>query len=423
MNPLYPENKEALKYALIAFDLDGTLVDDDKKLSPATYAAIMEIQKKGMTVAIASGRPTFGCSFLAKELALDKYGGYILSYNGGKITSVRDGQVLSRNTMSLDLVRALFEYIKGMEGITMLSYLNTAIVTNEAGNRYVETESRVDHEMPIRVEGDFPYNLTREPFKVGIVGDRDRLAPLKVSLAEEFRDRLTFLTSAENFIEVVPFGVDKGAALEFLLADVGLPKEKVIAVGDNYNDLRMIQLAGLGVAMANSTEAVKRVADYVTLSNNEDGIRHLINKHILYPEETAVITPEQIEALQRNTIMENLGIRVTKVEEGYVEATMPVDRRTRQPMGIIHGGANLVLAETVAGYGSILYLKNNELQYGMQVSGNHISTAHEGDTVRAEARILHRGRSSHVWDVEIYSESARSLVCSVRVTNAIVRKR
>ena len=423
MNPLYLDQKDALKYALIAFDLDGTLVDDQKNISPATYAALMEVQSKGVTLAIASGRPTYGCRHIAKELRLDEFGGFIISYNGGKITSVRDGQVLSRNTMSLDLVRDLYEQVKDLDGVTMLSYLNSAIVTNREGNPYVETESWVDHGMPIQVSPDFPYDLTRDPFKVALVGDRDRLAPLKTSLVEHYRGRLTFLTSAENFIEVIPYGVDKGSALEFLLADQGLPKEKCIAVGDNYNDLRMIQIAGLGVAMANSTEAVKRVADYVTLSNNEDGIRHLLNKYILHPEETNTITPEQIDALQRNTLMENLGIKIQKVEEGYVEATMPVDRRTRQPMGIIHGGANLALAETVAGYGSILYLKNNELQYGMQVSGNHISSAHEGDTVRAEARIIHRGRSSHVWDVEIFSVDSGSLICSVRVTNAIVRKR
>lgn len=423
MNPIYKENKDKLKYALIAFDLDGTLVDDDKKISPSAYASIMEVQKLGMTVVIASGRPTYGCRHIAKELHLDEYGGYIISYNGGKITSMRDGQVLSRNTMSLDLLRDLFEKVKDLEGVTMLSYINQAIVTNKEGNKYVEMESFVDNGMPIQVSEDFPFNLTREPFKAALVGDRDRLAPLKTELIEMYKGRLTLLTSAENFIEIIPYGVDKGAALEFLLADIGLSKENVIAVGDNYNDLRMIQLAGLGVAMANATEAVKRAANYITLSNNEDGIRHLLNKYILYPEETNTLTTDQIDALQKNTLMENLGIKVTRIEEGYVEATMPVDRRTRQPMGIIHGGANLALAETVAGYGSIRLLKNNELQYGMQVSGNHISSAHEGDTVKAEGRIIHRGRSSHVWDVEISSVSSGTLICSVRVTNAIVRKR
>lgn len=423
MNPLYLEKKDNLKYSIIAFDLDGTLVDDNKKVLPGSYAAIMEIQKRGMTVAIASGRPTYGCRHIAKELHLDEYGGYIISYNGAKITSVADGQVLSRNTIHLDLVNDLFETVKDLEGVTMLSYLNQAIITNKEGNKFVEMESAVDNGMPIQVSKDFPYDITREPFKVALVGDKDHLDPLKGMLTEMYRERLTFLTSSENFIEVIPYGVDKGAALEFLLSDIGMPNEKAIAVGDNYNDIRMIQSAGLGVAMANATEAVKRVADYVTLSNEEGGILHLIEKYILHPEETNTLTTEQIEAFQKNTLMENLGIKVTRVEEGYIEATMPVDRRTRQPMGIIHGGANLALAETIAGYGSIFFLKNNELQYGMQVSGNHINSAHEGDTVVAKGKIIHRGRSSHVWDVNIYAVSSGTLICSVRVTNAIIRKR
>ena len=117
----------------------------------------------------------------------------------------------------------------------------------------------------------------------------------------------------------------------------------------------------------------------------------------------------------------HLGISLTYVSDSRVEATMPVDHRTRQPFGILHGGATLALAETVAGLGSMLSIKPEEYAVGMQVSGNHISSAHEGDTVRAVATIVHRGRSSHVWNVDVFT-STNKLVSTVRVVNSILKK-
>jgi len=120
--------------------------------------------------------------------------------------------------------------------------------------------------------------------------------------------------------------------------------------------------------------------------------------------------------------MGNLGIQYTYASENRIEATMPVDERTRQPFGILHGGATLALAETVAGMGSMILCQPDEFAVGMQVSGNHISSAHEGDTVRAVATIVHKGRSSHVWNVDVLTSTAK-LVSSVRVVNSIFKKR
>lgn len=101
---------------------------------------------------------------------------------------------------------------------------------------------------------------------------------------------------------------------------------------------------------------------------------------------------------------------------------MPVDERTRQPFGILHGGATLALAETIAGLGSMIMVEADEFVVGMQVSGNHISSAHEGDTVRAVATIIHKGRSSHVWNIDVFT-STDKLVSSIRVMNSILKKR
>lgn len=414
-----------MKYKMIAFDLDGTLVDDEKRLLPGTVGAIMAVQQMGIKIVLASGRPTYGCRKVAKELRLDEFGGYIVSYNGGKITSCEDGKILARRAIPRDQLKYLYSAVKQEPDLTMFSYQHQEIITECPENQYVKDEEWVNGGMPIRKVEHLLEALEQDPLKVAVVGETGALHSLKERMEAHYGQELNFFLTNQHFLDAVPSGVDKGSSLDFLLKDQGILRSELIAVGDSYNDLSMIQLAGMGVAMANATEAVKRSADYVTTSNNDGGILHLLNKFILHPEETNIegINVEDLNRLMEgNTLMSSLGIKCVKLEPGYVECTMPVDRRTQQPMGILHGGASLALAETVAGYGSILLLKENEIQVGMQVSGNHIGSAHTGDTVHAIGRIIHQGKSTHVWDVEVRTEMGK-LVNSTRVVNSILKKR
>lgn len=413
------------KYKMIAFDLDGTLVNDQKQLLPSTVTSVLAAEQLGLKVVLATGRPTYGCREVAKQLKLDQYGGYILSYNGGKITSCADGKILARRAVSRDLLTYLYESVKQSPELAMFSYDHQEIISEHPDNKYVQEEMRVNGGMPIRRVDHLLDALTRDPLKVAVVGETNDLFRLKEQMEAHYQGELNFFLTNNHFLDAVPCGVDKGSSLSFLLEEVGFAPSALIAVGDSYNDLSMIELAGLGVAMANATEAVKRSASYVTKGNNEDGILHLLNKYILNPE---IINADGIDldALNRmmegNTLMSSLGIKCIRLQPGLVECTMPVDVRTQQPMGILHGGASLALAETVAGYGSTLLLKENEIQVGMQVSGNHISSAHSGETLHAIGKIIHQGKSTHVWDIEIRTEMDK-LVHTSRIVNSILKKR
>lgn len=143
--------------------------------------------------------------------------------------------------------------------------------------------------------------------------------------------------------------------------------------------------------------------------------------NILAPSQEGSLL-ERLNSHTEGTLMGNLGLEYTKVTEEVIEATMPVDERTRQPFGILHGGATLALAETIAGLGSNLICAEDELSVGMQVSGNHISSARDGDSVRAVGHLIHRGRRTHIWEVEVVSEATGRLISSVRVTNSIILK-
>jgi uncharacterized domain 1 len=130
---------------------------------------------------------------------------------------------------------------------------------------------------------------------------------------------------------------------------------------------------------------------------------------------------EEINESFKGTLMENLGIVFTKVETGRVEATMPVDHRTIQPFGILHGGATIALAETLAGHGSMLLIDAaaNAVR-GIQLSTNHIHGACKGE-VTGVATIIHQGKSTHLWNVDVFQ--GERLISSIRVTNMIIERR
>lgn len=132
------------------------------------------------------------------------------------------------------------------------------------------------------------------------------------------------------------------------------------------------------------------------------------------------MTIEEINRFCKNSLIENLGIQFTKFSGETIEATMPVNHKTIQPMGYLHGGSSLALAESVASAGSLLILDPNKFNvFGMQVSGNHISSIKNGEVI-AKACLLHKGNSSHVWDVRIEDKNGK-LISTSRVTNAIIK--
>jgi uncharacterized protein (TIGR00369 family) len=130
---------------------------------------------------------------------------------------------------------------------------------------------------------------------------------------------------------------------------------------------------------------------------------------------------EKLNEINKGTLMEQLHIEYLEVADGYVKAKMPVNERTKQPMGILHGGANLALAETIGGLGSALIVDLDEFDVrGSQISANHIGTAHTG-YVFAEANIIHRGRNTHVWNIDISDEEGKK-VSTCRLTNFVLKK-
>jgi len=410
-----------MKYKLTALDVDGTLLNSDHIITERLHAALVKAQQMGACIVLASGRPTCGLKPLAKELDLDKNGGYIMSYNGGQIINMLNGEIVFEKRINPQMLPYLASKAH-KNGCDIFTYKEDVIYTNNASNAHIINEAALN-DMIIREVSDFGADITFSPCKCMLVSDNeDVLSDLEKRWSKRLAGELDVFRSEPFFLEVVPPFIDKANTLSLLLEKLAIDPSEMLAVGDGVCDVGMLQLAGLGIAMGNAPESVKACADTVTLSNNDDGLALVIEKTVLAEIRATEIPLDHLNETAKHALMGTLGIQYTYASESRIEATMPVDARTRQPFGILHGGATMALAETVAGLGSLVLCKPDEVMVGMQVSGNHLSSAHEGDTVRAVGTIIHKGRSSHVWNVDVYT-STDKLVSTARIVNSILKKR
>lgn len=409
-----------MKYKLLVLDVDGTLLNEAKEISKRTLAALLKVQHMGVRIVLASGRPTYGLLSIAKTLELGNFGGFIVSYNGCQIINAQNGEILFERRINPEMLPYL-EKKAHKNGFALVTYQDDTLITNAPENEFIQKEAKLN-DLIIIDEEEFSTAIDFAPCKCVLVSnDEEALVGLENHWKKRLDGTLDAFRSEPYFLEVVPPGVDKANTLGVLMEQLGVTREEVIAIGDGVCDVTMIQLAGLGVAMGHSQDSVRVCADYVTASNEEDGVAQAVEKIILADVRPSDIPLDQLNARAQHALMGNLGIQYTYASEDRVEATMPVDQRTRQPFGILHGGATLALAETVAGLGSMLICQPDEIVVGMQVSGNHISSAHEGDTVRAVGTIVHKGRSSHIWNVDVFT-STNKLVSSIRVVNSVLKK-
>ena len=238
--------------------------------------------ERGHKVILASGRPTPGMRRSADELELAAYGGYLLSFNGGRIINCKTGEIVYQRTLPPHVISGLYQYAcKHDMGI--ITYMGDDILVGRRMDEYIELESRINA-MPCKAVKNFAaygeYNLN----KCLMTAEPEAAARHVEKLNELYGDILSIYRSEPFFIEVMPKNVDKATSLDRMLETVGLTREDAICCGDGFNDISMIKYAGVGVAMANAQEEVKKSADFITDSNDEDGIVKVIDTFVLNQE-------------------------------------------------------------------------------------------------------------------------------------------
>lgn len=272
-------NKKYMKYKLLVLDLDGTLTNAKKEITPNTLHTLIQAQEQGARIILASGRPTYGVAPLAETLQLSKYGGYVLSYNGGEIIDWKTKELMYKNLLNHAVLPYLYECAQKNQ-FAILSYEGEYVLTEHPDDEYVIKEAKLNGMKTKKVE-NFLAAIKHPIAKCLIVGEPNRLAILEKEMYGHLKEQMGVFRSEPYFLELVPKGIDKAQSLAVLLKEIGMTKDEMIAIGDGFNDLSMIRFAGLGVAMANAQEVVKENADYITLSNEEDGVAHVVNEFIL----------------------------------------------------------------------------------------------------------------------------------------------
>ncbi|SDC57909.1 hypothetical protein SAMN05421734_11221 [Pelagirhabdus alkalitolerans] len=269
-----------MTYKMIVLDLDDTLLRDDHTISPKTKEVLIRAQEQGIKVVLASGRPTLAMRPYAEELKLDHYGSYILSFNGANVLNYRTDELVLNSTLTREQVNFLFEQSK-IENTYIHTYIDDVIITEDI-NPYTQIESDITG-LPIEKVDTFMDHVTKEPVKVLMVDEPKKLEAIQSKLIKEpsITDVFSVFRSKPYFLEFTEKGITKGTRLNQLAQSLGIKQEEIIAMGDSYNDLEMIEYAGLGVAMENAPDEIKNRSNLTTASNNNEGVSQVIEDYVL----------------------------------------------------------------------------------------------------------------------------------------------
>lgn len=265
-------------YQLIALDMDGTLLNEDKIISQRTLEAIAALKTLGKKVVLATGRPYNGIKHYIKQLDLLDEHDYVVTFNGALVQSTKDSRILLDRPLNVAAYRELYQLSLEL-GVHIHALTENSVITPKH-NPYTEVESSINKipalEMPVEAVSEDTLIV-----KVMFVDAPEVLDAILPKLPQWVKDRYTILRSAPIFLEFLDPEVNKGMGVHAVTEALGLKQSQVICVGDAQNDLAMIEYAQLGVAMGNATDELKAAADFVTLSNEQDGVAHVIEQFML----------------------------------------------------------------------------------------------------------------------------------------------
>jgi Cof subfamily protein (haloacid dehalogenase superfamily) len=267
-------------YSAVFLDMDGTLLRSDHSVSEETIRTIKELTGKGISVTLVSARPLDAMLPTARQLGLSD--SPLVSLNGGYIT--KGEKPIFQSSIDLDTTARVTGQVRPF-GATIAYYLQR--------EWFAETDdSWTQHEQKIMDVGlqiaPFPELMRRwaargdgsGPNKMMVMSEPATIGGIEKQLLSLYDHRLNIYPSKPTYLEIMEPGASKAHAVRLLIAGMNIPREQTIAIGDNFNDREMIEFAGMGVAMGNAPDEIKAVADYVTDSNNNDGVRKALEKLI-----------------------------------------------------------------------------------------------------------------------------------------------
>lgn len=274
---------------VIIMDVDGTLTNAKKVVTPKTKEALIKAEEAGAILILASGRPTSGLLDIAHELEMEKHHGLLVSYNGSKVIDCETMETLFNQALSVEEGKAVLEHMKKFPHVRPMidkgeyMYVNNVydnmIQFNGAPFDVIQYESR-GGKFKLCEKDDLAEFVDFQLNKILTTSDTEYLQEHYQEMMEPFKDTLSCMFTGPFYFEFTAKGIDKAKALDTVLIPMGYQKEEMIAFGDGHNDASMVKYAGTGVAMENAVQDLKDIADEITLSNEEDGIAVSLYKHM-----------------------------------------------------------------------------------------------------------------------------------------------
>lgn len=268
---------------LVAIDIDGTLINDQRVVTPKTVAAIKKASAARIQVVLCTGRPMTGVAPFLKQLGLaDSDQEYVVAFNGG-LAQTTKGQVVVNYTVSFDDYVDILGFATKHDVKSIIETQDYIYTTNQDISPVAVHESELVF-MPMRYRSLDQLNIVRDQIVIGkfmMTDDKDKLDRAYQALPTELADRFKIVRSEDYYLEFVNNQAGKGATLEALCDHLKIQSDEVMAIGNAQNDESMIEFAGLGVAMGNSIPSTLAKADVVVAGNNHDGVAEAIEKYAL----------------------------------------------------------------------------------------------------------------------------------------------
>jgi len=262
-------------------DLDGTLLNSERQISYENRLAIKKALERNHKVVIATGRPLPSAVHLVEDLGLNYEGCYAITYNGGLIYDTFQKKAIFKTTLPLEYVNYIFDVAKENK-IHCHTYSDDSVISEKLTNELKKYCNRII--VPYELVENIHTDLVNEPVKVIMIDftEQNKLNKIKDELSDWCHGKINCSFSNPFFLEFGSLKATKGNAVNYLCNYLNIPIENSIAVGDEENDISMIQSAGIGIAMANATNGIKEYADYITEHNNNNhGISEVIKKFLL----------------------------------------------------------------------------------------------------------------------------------------------
>ena len=267
-----------MKYKLIASDMDGTLVNDESELTERTKSAIIRVVESGVLFVTATGRP-FSNVQIVNEL-FDKDMPFIV-FNGAAVYMGKSGKLLFEKFLDFELAKEAFDIGQKL-GVAQVVWTGPRLWANRICEETLRYQGLcIGLDMPIVTDLALIKDEVKGISKVLWIDDPNNVKRLSVEMNAHFGDRLNCVSSMAYFLEFISRDAGKGMALAEIGKLYGIDRSEMIAVGDSYNDVTMLEYAGFSVAVENAPDDIKANCDHVTLSNNEDGVVEVIDKFIL----------------------------------------------------------------------------------------------------------------------------------------------